>query len=204
MTHPVPKQWLWLDTALSWIALLGILTCLGLIDFHGLRPLDVGGTLFGGSFNQLMYAGAWIAAMAGLLLATAFRLDGHRAAWCMAGIVQTGAGAWWLLHYPATHDGNLLLSPEREEIAAAMLVGMALLIGGVFLHVRAARARRRRPISHTRMVVRSVVAGSLILIFIAIPLANALRAPLPHCAFSKAGSQLTVCLDASDTPVIVD
>ncbi|WP_183035732.1 hypothetical protein [Cupriavidus sp. UME77] len=164
----------------------------------------MGGTLFGGSFNQMMYAGAWIAAIAGLLLATAFRLDGHRAAWRMAGIVQTGAGAWWLLHYPATHDGNLLLSPEREEIAAAMLVGVALLIGGVFLHVRAARARRRRPISSTRMVVRSVVAGSLILIFIVIPLAKALRAPLPHCAFSKAGSQLSVCLDAGDAPVIID
>ncbi|NUA27308.1 hypothetical protein [Cupriavidus basilensis] len=102
MTHPVPKQWLWLDTALSRIALPGILTCLGLIDFHGMRSLDVGGTLFGGSFNQMMYA------------------------------------------------------------------------------------------------------GSLILLFIVIPLANALRAPLPHCAFSKAGSQLSVCLDAGDAPVIVD
>jgi len=204
VTGPVPGLWSWLDTALSWIALLAIVTSLGLIDFHGMRPLDVGGTLFGGNFNQMMYAGAWLAAIAGMLLATAFRLAGYRVAWCMAGILQIGAGAWWLLHYPGNHDGDLIHSPGREELAAAMLAGVALLIGGAILHVRAARAQHPRPISQARVLVRLAAAGSLTLIFAGIPLANALRAPLPHCAFNKEGMQLTICLDESDTRTIVD
>ncbi len=204
MTRPAPRLWLWLDTALSWTALLGIVTSLGWIAVHGMRPRDVGGTLFGGSFNQMMYAGAWIAAIAGMLVASALRLAGHRAAWCMAGVLQGCAGAWWLLHYPENHVGDLILSPGREEIAAAMLVGLALLIGGVFLHVRAVRAQRHRPMSGTAMLVRSVVAGSLIGIFAGIPLANALRVPLPYCAFNKEGIQLTVCLDESDARTVVD
>lgn len=52
--------------------------------------------------------------------------------------------------------------------------------------------------------MRLAAAGSLILIFAGIPLANALHAPLPHCAFNKEGMQLTICLDESDTRNIVD
>lgn len=204
MIRPVPKLWLWLDTALSWTALLGIVASLGWIAFHGLRPLDVGGTLFGGSFNQMQYAGAWVTAIAGMLLASACRLAGYLAAWCVAGVLQACAGAWWLLHYPENSSGDLIPSPRRGEIAAAMLVGVALLIGGVFLHLGAARAPRHRPLSHTRRLARLVVASVLILIFAGIPLANVLRAPLPQCAFSKDGMQLTLCLDASDTPTIID
>ncbi|WP_455924854.1 hypothetical protein [Pseudomonas putida] len=178
--------------ALSALTLCVILADLAVILFWGLRPTDVGGTLFGGSFNQVMYLMAWAALLGGLLVCSLMRLPGHWLGWGAAGVLQTGIGLWWLIVYPASGNpaaDDRIFVPTQDDITHAMMLGMGMIA------LAAWRARLpRKAISPGTIGPKSVMALALIIVCVAVPMRAWLSEPIPYCSFDKEGNQLSICL----------
>lgn len=197
--------WLWMFTALSWIACAIPLLLLGFFDWCLITPSEVSGTLFGGAMGTQMYLSGWAVATVALALTLVFRLPGSTLAWIGAGIMPLVMGAGWLLFYPDDADGHLMFSPQQHEIGVAMLVGAAFLISGEYLR----RRRLKRPVAPPKagflLLLRTLVAGLLVSLFTFVPWTIYKELTLPTCAFNKAGQQLSVCIGHdSEEPVIVD
>lgn len=188
--------WIWLYYALSLIATGGIIANLGYSNWHLIKPINIGGTLFGGSFSFQMHFIRWVIASTGLLLAIVLRLPGYRLAWIAAGVFPLFMGTWWYFNYPDNAQGNLVLSPPPEDISRDILLGTMLLLSVIFI------PKRKKPPSRARFIVllKTAVAGVFIALFLGLPLHLALRESLPDCAHDKDGRQLTMCIGANALP----
>ncbi len=189
--------WTWLFYAMSWLVVLVLVLHYAFFDWLLITPIDVGGTFMGGGMATQMYLIGWIMATLGLIVAILLRLPGALYGWIGAGLVPLGIGAWWQLNYPDNAE-EVIYSTSPHEIGTVMLIGVMLLGSGLYVRAR----RKPRALDREHMPVQFIIAAMLAAFFIGVPLAIYKQQTLPHCAFNKAGQQLTVCI--GDDPVIVD
>jgi hypothetical protein len=161
-------------------------------------PVDVGGTLLGGSMDFIGGALIWTGTMCAILLVALLRLPGFRLTWGVAGGLPVVLGAVALWIYPNDYGGNLMFSPQRSEIIGVMMVGGAFLGVGAMLHryvtIPAISGPRSRLLS---TMLRLLAMAGLALLFIVLPIAKEIdrrQPPLPACAHDSNGQQLTLCL----------
>ncbi|RON53948.1 hypothetical protein BK665_13695 [Pseudomonas frederiksbergensis] len=192
--------WSWLFYAMSWLVVLVLILHHAFYDWLLMEPVDVGGTFMGGGMAIQLYLIGWTVATLGMIVALLLRLPGAMFGWIGAGLVPLGIGAWWQLNYPDNAE-EVIYSISRQGIGTFMLIGAMLLGSGLY-----ARARRKtRALDREHMPVQFIVALMLAAFFIGVPLAIYKQQTMPHCAFSKEGQQLTVCLGDDDSErVIVD
>ncbi|WP_113632790.1 hypothetical protein DUT67_03910 [Pectobacterium peruviense] len=192
--------------AASWLAVSAILTLFALINFYTLKPTDVGGTLFGGMFGAIFDLIYWSCAASGFCFLALFQLSGWRIAWILAGLMQIGISALWRIQYwQAYENEELILSPTTGELYVSMLVGVAMTTIGVVKYRHAQHDPIDPRSTQTKTVAtKTITAFVLIALYLALPLYLDLREPLPYCAFSPSGQQLTVCLGESDERIIVE
>lgn len=187
--------------AASWLAVSAILTLFALINFYTLKPTDVGGTLFGGMFSAMFDLIYWSCAASGFCFLALFRLSGWRVAWILAGLVQIGISALWRIQYWQDYENdNVILSPMPGELYVSMLVGAGMAAIGIVKY----RHARRNPAAQRPTYAKAVAALLLIALYLALPLHLYLREPLPYCAFSPDGQQLSICLGENDERIIVE
>ncbi|WP_256735433.1 hypothetical protein [Pseudomonas sp. dw_612] len=182
---------------MSWLVVLVLVLHYAFFDWLLITPIDVGGTFMGGGMATQMYLIGWIMATLGLIVAILLRLPGALYGWIGAGLVPLGIGAWWQLNYPDNAE-EVIYSTSPHEIGTVMLIGVMLLGSGLYVRAR----RKPRALDREHMPVQFIIAAMLAAFFIGVPLAIYKQQTLPHCAFNKAGQQLTVCI--GDDPVIVD
>ncbi|RON85066.1 hypothetical protein [Pseudomonas fluorescens] len=190
---------LWIYYPICWLAVLSLLLHIAFYDWYLLTPIDVGGTLMGGMGGQMSAIG-WIAATVALLLALLMRIPGSIHACIVAGLLPLLIGAWWQLNYPDDAEQRIY-SISPHEIGSAMLIGAVLLGLGLFLR---SKLKKKGTVSGLVMTSRSALAVLIATVFIGVPVYIAKQVSLPHCAFSKDGQQLSVCLGDDDERVIVD
>ncbi|WP_185076521.1 hypothetical protein [Pseudomonas frederiksbergensis] len=185
---------------MSWLVVLVLILHHAFYDWLLMEPVDVGGTFMGGGMAIQLYLIGWTVATLGMIVALLLRLPGAMFGWIGAGLVPLGIGAWWQLNYPDNAE-EVIYSISRQGIGTFMLIGAMLLGSGLY-----ARARRKtRALDREHMPVQFIVALMLAAFFIGVPLAIYKQQTMPHCAFSKEGQQLTVCLGDDDSErVIVD
>nr|WP_235776384.1 hypothetical protein [Pectobacterium carotovorum] len=187
--------------AASWLAVSAILTLFALINFYTLKPTDVGGTLFGGMFSAMFDLIYWSCAASGFCFLALFRLSGWRVAWILAGLVQIGISALWRIQYWQEYENdNVILSPMPGELYVSMLVGAGMAAIGIVKY----RHAQRNPVAQRPTYAKAVAALLLIALYLALPLHLYLREPLPYCAFSPDGQQLSICLGDNDERIIVE
>lgn len=187
--------------AASWLAVSAILTLFALINFYTLKPTDVGGTLFGGMFSAMFDLIYWSCAASGFCFLALFRLSGWRVAWILAGLVQIGISALWRIQYWQDYESEeLILSPMPGELYVSMLVGAGMAAIGIVKY----RHARRNPAAPRPTYAKAVAALLLVALYFALPLHLYLREPLPYCAFSPDGQQLSICLGENDERIIVE
>ncbi|KHT41844.1 hypothetical protein [Pectobacterium brasiliense] len=187
--------------AASWLAVSAILTLFALVNFYTLKPTDVGGTLFGGMFSAMFDLIYWSCAASGFCFLALFRLSGWRVAWILAGLVQIGISALWRIQYWQEYENdNLILSPMPGELYVSMLVGAGMAAIGIVKY----RHARRNPVVQRPTYAKAVAALLLVALYLALPLHLYLREPLPYCAFSPDGQQLSICLGDNDERIIVE
>ncbi|MEQ9925257.1 hypothetical protein ABRP60_09850 [Pectobacterium brasiliense] len=187
--------------AASWLAISAILTLFALVNFYTLKPTDVGGTLFGGMFSAMFDLIYWSCAASGFCFLALFRLSGWRVAWILAGLVQIGISALWRIQYWQEYENdNLILSPMPGELYVSMLVGAGMAAIGIVKY----RHARRNPVAQRPTYAKAVAALLLVALYLALPLHLYLREPLPYCAFSSDGQQLSICLGDNDERIIVE
>ncbi|KHS92376.1 hypothetical protein RC86_06690 [Pectobacterium brasiliense] len=187
--------------AASWLAVSAILTLFALINFYTLKPTDVGGTLFGGMFSAMFDLIYWSCAASGFCFLALFRLSGWRVAWILAGLVQIGISALWRIQYWQEYENdNLILSPMPGELYVSMLVGAGMAAIGIVKY----RHAQRNPVAQRPTYAKAVAALLLVALYLALPLHLYLREPLPYCAFSPDGQQLSICLGDNDERIIVE
>ncbi|MGE8350193.1 MAG: hypothetical protein ACN6P5_06510 [Pseudomonas protegens] len=200
---PLYTFWSWLYPPLCWIAVAVQVATMIRCNLHLIVPREVGGTLFGGSMDFMLYLGGWAFSVLGLGLAVLTRVPGARLAWIIGGLVQLLLGLWWRINYPDDFDGNLIFSIQPRELDYVMVFGFALVYSGIHLW-RRQRLKPRPPSNANELSLRIIWAVLLAGFFIP-PLVNASQQPLPHCAFNKAGKQLSACLlGTPEERVIVD
>ncbi|WP_339465669.1 MULTISPECIES: hypothetical protein [unclassified Pseudomonas] len=192
---------LWLYYPLCWLAALTLLLHSAFYDWNLMTPIDVGGTFMGGMGGQ-MFVSAWVLTTVVLLISLLVRLPGSIHACIAAGLLPLGMGAWWLVNYPDDAEQRIY-SISPHEIGSAMLIGAGLMLFGLFLRSRLKKSHSSGQPSRFAMIGRSVVAVLIAVVFIGAPIKIATHLELPHCAFSKEGQQLTICL-GDDEHVIVD
>ncbi|RYC41014.1 hypothetical protein [Pectobacterium zantedeschiae] len=194
--------------AASWLAVAAILTLFALINYYTLKPTDVGGTLFGGMFGAILDLIYWSCAASGFCFLVLFQLSGWRIAWILGGLVQIGISALWRIQYwQAYENEELILSPTPGELYVSILVGVAMTTIGVvkYRHAQlAARTTQAKTAPAKTITAKTIAAFVLIALYMALPLHLYLRDPLPYCAFSPSGQQLTVCLGEGDERIIVE
>ncbi|MFJ5434638.1 hypothetical protein ACIPSR_13830 [Pectobacterium sp. CHL-2024] len=187
--------------AASWLAVSAILTLFALVNFYTLKPTDVGGTLFGGMFSAMFDLIYWSCAASGFCFLALFRLSGWRVAWILAGLVQIGISALWRIQYWQEYENdNLILSPMPGELYVSMLVGAGMAAIGIVKY----RHARCSPVAQRPTYAKAVAALLLVALYLALPLHLYLREPLPYCAFSPDGQQLSICLGDNDERIIVE
>nr|WP_240354810.1 hypothetical protein [Pectobacterium brasiliense] len=187
--------------AASWLAVSAILTLFALINFYTLKPTDVGGTLFGGMFSAMFDLIYWSCAASGFCFLALFRLSGWRVAWILAGLVQIGISALWRIQYWQEYENdNVILSPMPGELYVSMLVGAGMAAIGIVKY----RHAQRNPVAQRPTYAKAVAALLLVALYLALPLHLYLREPLPYCAFSPDGQQLSICLGDNDERIIVE
>ncbi|MBN3162191.1 hypothetical protein [Pectobacterium brasiliense] len=187
--------------AASWLAVSAILTLFALVNFYTLKPTDVGGTLFGGMFSAMFDLIYWSCAASGFCFLALFRLSGWRVAWILAGLVQIGISALWRIQYWQEYENdNLILSPMPGELYVSMLVGAGMAAIGIVKY----RHARRSTVAQRPTYAKAVAALLLVALYLALPLHLYLREPLPYCAFSPDGQQLSICLGDNDERIIVE
>lgn len=192
--------WSWLFYVMSWLVVFVLILHHAFYDWLLMEPVDVGGTFMGGGMAIQLYLIGWTVATLGMIVTMLLRLPGAMFGWIGAGLVPLGIGAWWQLSYPDNAE-EVIYSISRQGIGTFMLIGAMLLGSGLY-----ARARRKtRALDREHMPVQFIVALMLAAFFIGVPLAIYKQQTMPHCAFSKEGQQLTVCLGDDDSErVIVD
>lgn len=187
----------WIYYLICWLAALSLLAHIVFTDWKLLKPTDIGGTLMGG-MNGLVLNGGWLMAVTGLLLTLILRAPGSVFACVGAGVSTLGIGSFCYLNYPDNAD-QLIYSVSPDEIGRAMLTGAGFVALGLFLRPRfKTTALPPRPLLIGQIVVALLIA----LLFVGLPIKNALQKPLPSCAFDKQGHQLSICL--GNDRVIVD
>ncbi|MEQ9890873.1 hypothetical protein [Pectobacterium aroidearum] len=187
--------------AASWFAASAILTLFAFINYSTLKPTDVGGTLFGGMFSAMFDLIYWSFAASGFCFLALFRLSGWRVAWVLAGLVQIGISTLWRVQYWQEYENdNLILSPMPGELYVSMLVGAGMAAIGIVKY----RHARRNPIAPRPTYAKAIAALLLVALYLALPLHLYLREPLPYCAFSPDGQQLSICLGDNDERIIVE
>ena len=191
---------LWIYYPFCWLAVGSVVLHSAFYDWYLLTPIDVGGTFMGGMGGQLFAIG-WVAATVALLLALLVRMPGAIHACILAGVMPLAIGVWWQINYPDDAEQRIY-SISPHEIGSAMLIGAVLLGLGLFLR---SRLKKQGAPSLWAMIARSVMAIVIASVFIGVPIYIARQMSLPHCAFTKDGQQLTVCLGDDDNErVIVD
>ncbi|MBB1526636.1 hypothetical protein H4Q82_09040 [Pectobacterium carotovorum subsp. carotovorum] len=199
--HSLPTLKRVIYYAASWLAVSAILTLFALINFYTLKPTDVGGTLFGGMFSAMFDLIYWSCAASGFCFLALFRLSGWRVAWILAGLVQIGISALWRIQYWQEYENdNVILSPMPGELYVSMLVGAGMAAIGIVKY----RHAQRNPVAQRPTYAKAVAALLLIALYLALPLHLYLREPLPYCAFSPDGQQLSICLGDNDERIIVE
>lgn len=195
---------LYLYYAASWFAALSILIIFTLTDFYTMRPIDISGTLFGGQMGYMLKISLLHTALSGFVLLGLFRLSGWRIAWIIAGLLQIGIAVYWRVCYWNEYgDPQVILSPESGDLYLSMLIGAGMAAFGAIKYIKARRIyRSTRPDSFP--FFRTLVALFLILIYAVWPIASYVHKPLPDCAYSPTGQQLTACLGADDERIIVE
>ena len=199
MSHPSPagtgKRWLWHGLSLFCLSSAAALSLGG--GLQALQVHEVSGTLLGG-MGTLLGLSLLLPALLALSLAGLLGLSGAR--WMNALVfLLLGGGALyqWLL-YPDAHNGNLIFSPSRQELAG--MAGLCLLALMIALLVPA----RPRP---TPGLLRWLLAGSLALTCLAgllLAFATLRQSSLPNCAFdAHSGQQLSICL-GDEPQVLID
>ncbi|MDN3224412.1 hypothetical protein [Pseudomonas nunensis] len=192
--------WTGLFYAMSWLVVLVLMLHYAFYDWLLITPIDVGGTFMGGGMATQLYLMGWTVATLGLIVAVLLRLPGALYGWIGAGLVPLGIGAWWQLNYPDNGE-EVIYSTSPHEIGTVMLIGAMLLGSGLYFRAK----RKRWALDREFMSVQFIVAMMLAAFFIGVPMAIYKQQNLPHCAFSKEGQQLTVCLGDDDNErVIVD
>ncbi|AOR62314.1 hypothetical protein [Pectobacterium wasabiae] len=204
--------------AASWLAASAILTLFALINFYTLEPTDVGGTLFGGMFGAIFDLIYWSCAALGFCFLALFRLSGWRVALILAGLVQIGISALWRIQYWQDYENEeLILSPTPGELHVSILVGIAMTTIGIVKYRHAQRNSGPHPhspaqskiapqqtLSTNTITAKTIAAFVLIALYLVLPLHLYLREPLPYCAFSPDGQQLSICLGEGDERIIVE
>jgi hypothetical protein len=175
------------------ILVAAIIAWTAIFDLWLLTPVEIGGTLFGGAFTFERNALGGAAAMAGILIAALLRLPGFRLAWAASGLLPLAIGANALWRYPDDAGGNLIFSPQPQEIAVAMVVAAGFLLLGIVL--RRYLAGRTRPV---RAAIRLPVMAAMGVVYLGIPAVTLLRHPAPPCAFDSVGRQVSACLGGPD------
>ncbi|MDY4376785.1 hypothetical protein SOV92_02825 [Pectobacterium brasiliense] len=199
--HGLPTLKRVIYSAASWLAVSAILALFALVNFYTLKPTDVGGTLFGGMFSAMFDLIYWSCAASGFCFLALFRLSGWRVAWTLAGLVQIGISALWRIQYWQEYENdNLILSPMPGELYVSMLVGAGMAAIGIVKY----RHAQRNPVAQRPTYAKAVAALLLVALYLALPLHLYLREPLPYCAFSPDGQQLSICLGDNDERVIVE
>ncbi|QQA76842.1 hypothetical protein [Pectobacterium parmentieri] len=202
--------------AASWLAASAILTLFALINFYTLEPTDVGGTLFGGMFGAIFDLIYWSCAALGFCFLALFRLSGWRVALILAGLVQIGISALWRIQYWQDYENEeLILSPTPGELHVSILVGVAMTTIGIVKYRHAQHNSRPHSLVRSKTVTqktrstntitaKTIAAFVLIALYLVLPLHLYLREPLPYCAFSPSGQQLSICLGEDDERIIVE
>ncbi|MDC9820094.1 hypothetical protein ABRQ07_16045 [Pectobacterium polonicum] len=186
--------------AASWLAASAILTLFALINFYTLKPTDVGGTLFGGMFGAIFDLIYWSCAALGFCFLALFRLSGWRVALVLAGLVQIGISALWRIQYWQDYENEeLILSPTPGELHVSILVGIVMATIGIVKY----RHAQRNSIAPRPTYPKAIAALLLVALYLVLPLHLYLREPLPYCAFSPDGQQLSICLGDNDERIIV-
>lgn len=174
------------------ISLVNPITAALLLLFGGillLPPQATGSTLLGGLGGHQL--GGFSILLAWLLLGLGWlaSLDGARPAYALGSLAF---GAWaalqWLL-YPDDHGGNLIFSPQRDE-----LWGLAW--AGVFAALPVLLLPRRRHAASAPL--RWALIAALLLTWISmLPLVKDLSRPSApsYCEFDRDGRQLSICLE---------
>lgn len=192
----------WIYYPICWLAVLSLLLHIAFYDWNLLTPIDVGGTFMGGMGGQL-FASGWVAATVALLLAMLVRIPGAIHACILAGLMPLAIGVWWQINYPDDAEQRIY-SISPHEIGSAMLIGAVLFGLGLYLRSRLNKQKKGAP-TLWAMIGRSATAILISTVFIGVPIYVARQMSLPHCAFTKDGQQLTICLSDDDNErVIVD
>ncbi|MGC5704430.1 hypothetical protein J4P02_29935 [Pseudomonas sp. NFXW11] len=197
--------WLWLYRPLCWIVVAVPLSVMLCCDVLMMQPRDVSGTMFGGAMGFQLYLFGWVLCLIGLLLALFTRMPGARLAWLLAGLGPLLLGLWWRLSYPDDADGSRAFSPQDWELNYMIGIAALLTLSGLYLYWRKRLVPGPAAESVDVLFIRTLWALILAAAFILPPLSLIKQQNLPHCAFNKAGVQLTVCLgDDPNERVIVD
>lgn len=134
-----------------------------------LTPVDIGGTLFGGSMGAAAIAGGWALACLGLMLLALLRLPGARLAWLAGGMVQLCIALGWRLNYPDDFNGNLLFSPPPKELELAMWLAIGWLGVGWFFYCRKPPPRQQPPLTRRKGLLQMIAAAVLLVYFLGLP-----------------------------------
>lgn len=98
-----------------------------------ITPRDVGGTLFGGMFLDLLFLSVWLIVTSVLIILILIRFAGAILALLCTSVIQMVAGVLALLNYPDDINGNLIFTPTPHEINLMLaLIGM-LFIACIYL-----------------------------------------------------------------------
>ncbi|MCK9802035.1 hypothetical protein M1B34_31350 [Pseudomonas sp. MAFF 302030] len=196
--------WLGFYYCASALAICALVLGLGYINWDLIKPIDVGGTLFGGGMAAAAQLMGWAIVFTSLMLCLLLRLPGATLGSLVSGALLLGISAGWRLFYPDDFDGNLLYSPTPREIDLMLMIGAALFYGSWVLWRRRRAMPRVKPVPGLMLALRTLVAACIAgcALFMTLKL---LQPPLPTCAFNKAGQQLSICLgDGLNERVIVD
>ncbi|KHN50683.1 hypothetical protein [Pectobacterium fontis] len=190
--------------AASGLAALSVLVTFTLVDYYTMKPTDVSGTLLGGQMGFLLKISLLYTAISGFLWLGLFRLAGWRIVWMVAGLLQIGIALYWRIRYWHEYsDPEAMLSPDSSDLSLSMLIGIGMLTFGAWKYVKARRVQPTdRPASFPWF--RTLAALFLILTYGVWPLTAYRHEPLPNCAFTPSGQQLSICLGEDDERIIVE
>lgn len=170
MTPLQSPSWLRLYDALSGLTAALIVAHFSYFCWELLTPVDIGGTLFGGSMGAAAIAAGWAGACLGLILLALLRLPGARLAWFAGGMVQLCIALGWRLNYPDDFNGNRLFSPPPKELELAMWLAIGWLGIGWFFYCRKPAPRQRPPLTRRKGLLQMIAAGVLLIYFLGLPL----------------------------------
>lgn len=94
---------------------------------------DVGGVLFGGIFYYIMFLTGWIVMTIIFAAMAILRVTGAIIGLILSSSAQGIAGGYYLINYPDDNNGNLIFSPQPNEIVFMITLMVVIIFSCLFL-----------------------------------------------------------------------